>query len=630
MDAEIALIAGWKTSVEAMVENADNYVRLVTFPGGEDWSGLARDAAVGVAGSDRTAVGHVRTAVDTMAETAMASLKTTVREHLKKARDAIKAAEDGPDPDTGKVWHFKVEEVLGVVTVTDPSATVSLALPDNDRPVALEKFQTMIPPLVKAWWDADQGVAAQIARDRGGLAPMFNKLAVKAAPVSAVASLPSVSRAGLSSRDAGSPAGLATVVGGKPISELLPGIDPAAAKPAAGVPGNPAALLDKALHPKAPADPNAGRLIDTLARVYPSALDTRSRVEKTPGIDPNSPAGKTVLDGLRLVYQGQHLPPEQIEAKLAEQAKLLTRDKYNVVFADPNNVLREPTGDLQRPLGDRINEFVNGISDSASATADGQIQEVKNLAGLGGPGQPGAAQAWKDLGVGVAKGTYEMATNPVGVAYDEAKAFLDDPAKYIGQKMIEVPEALATLPAGGEGAALTEARALTTHGLGEVTHVPPSAINHHVPSVDHGPVDHRGHADTPNVDHHGGAISTEGSHHPYGGDVGAVEPRPYNENFDAYPRAYHPGTGEEMPFPTGDLDRVPRDQRSEWTNMDRYYYIKQWHDMGYEEPPGGWNLYDIHHIRPREFGGDNSFENLIPVPRPLHNQRITPWWNNYE
>ncbi|SHU94916.1 Uncharacterised protein [Mycobacteroides abscessus subsp. abscessus] len=92
---------------------------------------------------------------------------------------------------------------------------------------------------------------------------------------------------------------------------------------------------------------------------------------------------------------------------------------------------------------------------------------------------------------------------------------------------------------------------------------------------------------------------------------------------------YNPGTGDEMPFPAGDLERMPRDQRSEWTNMDRYYFIQQWHDMGYETPPGGWNMYDIHHIRPREFGGDNSFENLIPVPRPVHNQRVTPWWNNY-
>jgi hypothetical protein len=62
--------------------------------------------------------------------------------------------------------------------------------------------------------------------------------------------------------------------------------------------------------------------------------------------------------------------------------------------------------------------------------------------------------------------------------------------------------------------------------------------------------------------------------------------------------------------------------------MDRYYYIQQWHDMGYAAPLGGWDLYDIHHIKPREFEGDNSFYNLIPVPRVCHNQRITPWRRN--
>ncbi|MFZ6018219.1 MAG: HNH endonuclease [Chloroflexota bacterium] len=31
-----------------------------------------------------------------------------------------------------------------------------------------------------------------------------------------------------------------------------------------------------------------------------------------------------------------------------------------------------------------------------------------------------------------------------------------------------------------------------------------------------------------------------------------------------------------------------------------------------------WNLYDIHHIIPRQYGGTNAFENLVPVLRDVH------------
>lgn len=184
------------------------------------------------------------------------------------------------------------------------------------------------------------------------------------------------------------------------------------------------------------------------------------------------------------------------------------------------------------------------------------------------------------------------------------------------------------------------AEALTHHAPPVVAEHLPLGNEHgapaHAPDIpvsgDHGPSAHGGDAAPPPMEHHSALedMLLGGEHHDAGTfDGGMPEPRPYNNDIAGYPHAYHPGTGAEMPFPSGDLERIPADQRSEWTNMDRYYYIQQWHDMGYATPPGGWNNYDIHHVRPREFGGDNSFENLIPVPRSLHNQRITPWWNNY-
>lgn len=56
--------------------------------------------------------------------------------------------------------------------------------------------------------------------------------------------------------------------------------------------------------------------------------------------------------------------------------------------------------------------------------------------------------------------------------------------------------------------------------------------------------------------------------------------------------------------------------------------MKEWEARGYEAPEGGWPAYDIHHIRPKEYGGLNDFENLVPVLRDVHRQ-FNSWWRDY-
>ncbi len=55
----------------------------------------------------------------------------------------------------------------------------------------------------------------------------------------------------------------------------------------------------------------------------------------------------------------------------------------------------------------------------------------------------------------------------------------------------------------------------------------------------------------------------------------------------------------------------------------------EWIEKGYQVPDGGWANYDIHHIIPRERGGTNAFDNLVPVPREYHQRTINPWWSGY-
>jgi filamentous hemagglutinin len=42
-----------------------------------------------------------------------------------------------------------------------------------------------------------------------------------------------------------------------------------------------------------------------------------------------------------------------------------------------------------------------------------------------------------------------------------------------------------------------------------------------------------------------------------------------------------------------------------------------------------WEYYDIHHIKPREFGGTNAFENLTPVERTVEHQKLNRFWEKY-
>ena len=103
-------------------------------------------------------------------------------------------------------------------------------------------------------------------------------------------------------------------------------------------------------------------------------------------------------------------------------------------------------------------------------------------------------------------------------------------------------------------------------------------------------------------------------------------------------------TEQNMVFPEGVGSRVPKDSRVGWyrnqseANLYRVNdtdilckkdYIDEWYRRGYQTPEGGWNLYEIHHITPREFGGSAEFENMVPLLKDVHRKVVTPWWNGY-
>jgi hypothetical protein len=112
-------------------------------------------------------------------------------------------------------------------------------------------------------------------------------------------------------------------------------------------------------------------------------------------------------------------------------------------------------------------------------------------------------------------------------------------------------------------------------------------------------------------------------------DNGGPTSSPTNSSSDQYPEVIDPRTGQPIPAPPNNLQRVPPEQRVVWGIKERAEFIRQWYELGYDTPVGGWDQYDIHHIIPKEYGGTNAFDNLVPVLRDVHQQQLNPWWQSY-
>ncbi len=102
-----------------------------------------------------------------------------------------------------------------------------------------------------------------------------------------------------------------------------------------------------------------------------------------------------------------------------------------------------------------------------------------------------------------------------------------------------------------------------------------------------------------------------------------------NERGLFYPEVRDLRTDRPIVFPTGELNRMPKPDRVQWSAKDRGNFIKEWYDKGYETPRGGWAQYDVHHVKPREFGGTNDFWNLSPIQRKTHQKEFNAFWRDF-
>jgi HNH endonuclease len=113
----------------------------------------------------------------------------------------------------------------------------------------------------------------------------------------------------------------------------------------------------------------------------------------------------------------------------------------------------------------------------------------------------------------------------------------------------------------------------------------------------------------------------------FGNTKGVAEAeRVVNGKGNSYPKIEVEGHGE-VSFPEGPYEpNNSKTLRPKFTDSYKKQFKEWWIGQGKPWPEGEVN---IHHIKPLSKGGDNSFENLVPLIQPEEHQPFTNWWRSY-
>ncbi|MDM2171565.1 WXG100 family type VII secretion target [Mycobacteroides abscessus] len=258
--------------------------------------------------------------------------------------------------------------------------------------------------------------------------------------------------------------------------------DPGATKAAAAATASGDTINYKELYPKTTVDGHQLGSVGAVPGV--GNIDKTKPAKLAPTLaDRDVPAFK---DLTRQNLINAKVPADQIEQRVNDAVKAAQAPRF-LPDADPMRTPGEVP--LHNSPGDQFNDIVGRANDEATKTIDGQIEQAKILTGQAGPGAPGVAEAWKDVGLGAAQQVHELTSDPLAapkMGIEQAKDFYNHPGEFIGKNLIHGTEALAGGAVGGEAAA--GARGL----LGDLTGTEGRAITHGLdnphptPTVEHG------------------------------------------------------------------------------------------------------------------------------------------------
>lgn len=296
-------------------------------------------------------------------------------------------------------------------------------------------------------------------------------------------------------------------------------------------------------------DPRAGGLTDKLgvmgitepkSPVDKPAPPPDARTVSAPKLDMNNPADKAAIDKFRSMLSTQ-LPPDQVEAKVADAIKGAQQDRPMVSTPEPGTPPERARESFSEAFHDSWDKGIKGVQDLVGAN-----------------GLESAKDAWKDMGTGIKDSFGELA-HPTEVSperIDNAHRMLDNPKAFLGEQAAIAAQAAATAPLGGEAAlaragledaAVSGVRAELTHGIPE-PHTP-AAVEHHAapPPLDHpAPVNGPDHP-APTNDHPSGPFPPHGEPGAYGYDT--------DGNRLPYANGGRPGYAADQEATTFDITR---------------------------------------------------------------------------
>ncbi|MGR6978368.1 HNH endonuclease [Mycobacteroides abscessus] len=498
-NAYMAVVDTWRPQTKQFKEAFDDYKRWAGAPAGTEWTGRTANAAYERAALDCHGSDNADDAAEDIVRLASATITHEVLPPLNNGKTMIENALRAKDQGVSIDQSFNM-------TYTPPEGMSEETAAKNRQHV--EEAERQIKEYVANWEKGCQTLRGQADTAAQKITGCIN-------PKTALVDGRKILRDAMGSKPGDGPAtATATTVSatsGKPhgIIQGMQDIAGAGDTKPAGTTGAETVADYKKWYPKDAVnvgDKNVDPAKLGGAGSIPGVRDNSERTPQAlqrPVLRPEQ-VEQFKADTRRALYE-MKVPPEQIEARVnaAVQDAQTPHFKPEAPSASPTDPKY-----ISRDFGEQFNRFTNGISDSAQRTVDGQIEQAKILTGQAGPGAPGVAEAWKQVGLGAIQQAHELTTDPLAapkMGIEQAKDFYNNPSDFIGKNIIHGTEALAGGAVGGEAAA--GARGL----LGDLTGTEGRALAHGIDSSHPGPtVEHNGGGGGGFSDAHSGGVGDHG------------------------------------------------------------------------------------------------------------------------
>ena len=482
-NAYMAVVDTWRPQTTQFKEAFDDYKRWAGAPAGTEWTGRTANAAYEAASLDCHGSDNADDAAEDIVTLASATITHEVLPPLNNGKTMIENALRAKDQGVSIDQSFNM-------SYTPPEGMSEETAAKNRQHV--EDAERQIKEYVAKWEKGCQTLKGQADTAAQKITGCIN-------PKTALVDGRKVLRDVAAPKPGDGPA-IVTAASGKPHGYVAALQGQAAETPdgatkPAGAAGADTSIEYKKVYPKDVSvgdknvDPSKLGGIGSMPGTRDTASGREPPAKLASALKPQDVPAFKEMTRETLIRKG--VPADQIEAQVnkavedAQTPRLVrTADIPSASPTDPRYI--------DRDFGEQFNRFTNGISDSATKTVDGQIEQAKILTGQAGPGAPGVAEAWKQVGLGAVQQAHELTTDPLAapkIGIEQAKDFYNNPSEFIGKNIIHGTEAAAGGVVGGEAAAGTrgllgdltgtEGRALT-HGIED------AAPGHHsAPAVDH-------------------------------------------------------------------------------------------------------------------------------------------------